>query len=115
MHTKDPEGRNSPTAKRLRALRKAEGGDNSTAWAKRMGMSLPQLSNFEGGVPLARNPAINMAKRIPGLTTDWLFLGREEGLPVDLRRRLRDAAKKVDEEDAEDIKEDANSEASAKA
>lgn len=91
MHTKETGGRESPGARRLRLLRMAEGGDNSSTWAKRMGMTLPQLSNYENGVPLSRNAAITMVKRVPGLTTDWLFLGREEGLSVDLRRRLREA------------------------
>src|SRR4051812_27247175 len=84
-------GRHSPGAKRLRLLRKAEGCDNSSAWARRMGLTLPQLSNFENGVPLSRNAAINMVRRVPGLTMDWLFLGREEGLSFDLRQRLRQA------------------------
>jgi hypothetical protein len=92
MHQKDYGGRESPGARRLRLLRRAEGGDNSSTWARRMGMTLPQLSNYENGVPLSRNAAITMARKVPGLTTDWLFLGREEGLSVDLRRRLRDAA-----------------------
>jgi transcriptional regulator with XRE-family HTH domain len=92
MHKKESGGRDSPCAQRLRLLRKAEGGENSSRWAARMGMTLPQLSNYENGVPLSRNAAITMAKRVPGLTTDWLFMGREEGLSVDLRRRLRAAA-----------------------
>lgn len=87
-------GREDQGARRLRQLRKAEGGESSTAWAKRMGMTLPQLSNYENGVPLSRNAAIVLVHRVPGLTTDWLFLGREEGLSFDLRQRLR-AAKTV--------------------
>jgi transcriptional regulator with XRE-family HTH domain len=92
MHTKESGGRASPGALRLRLLRKAEGGDNSSTWARRMGMTLPQLSNYENGVPLSRNAAIEMVKRIPGLTMDWLFMGRDGGLSVDLRRRLEAAA-----------------------
>lgn len=98
MHTKESGGRESPGAKRLRLLRMAEGGDNSSTWAIRMGMTLPQLSNYENGVPLSRNSAIKLVQRIPGLTTDWLFLGREEGLSVELRRRLRAAAETMDQE-----------------
>lgn len=96
MHIKESGGRASPGARRLRLLRKAEGGDNSTIWAKRMGMTLPQLSNYENGVKLSRDAAILMCKRVPGLTMDWLFMGREEGLSVDLRRRLEAAAAEAD-------------------
>ena len=85
-------GRDDAIAKRLRLLRIAEGEDSSGAWARRMGMSGPQYSNYENGIPLSRNAAITLATRVPGLTTDWLFMGREEGLSVDLCRRLRQAA-----------------------
>src|SRR3954468_21913142 len=84
-------GRHSPGAKGLRLLRKAEGFDNSSVWARRMGLTLPQLSNFENGVPLSLNAAKSMVRRVPGLTLDWLFFGREEGLSFDLRGRLRKA------------------------
>lgn len=85
-------GRNNPIAKRLRILRRAEGVSKSSVWAARMGMSLQQLSNYENGRLLSRNSAITLAKRVPGLTLDWIYLGREEGLSVDLRRRLHEAA-----------------------
>ena len=65
------------------ALRKAEGENSSSAWARRMGMKLAQYSNYENGYPLPRDGAITLATRVPGLTTDWLFMGREEGLSVD--------------------------------
>jgi hypothetical protein len=58
-----------------------------------MGMSLARYSNFENGYPLPRDAAITIVTRVPGLTTDWLFMGREAGLSVDLRRRLRQAAR----------------------
>lgn len=100
MHQKQAGGRDSPVAKRLRLLRIAEGGDNSTVWSRRVGMTLPQLSNYENGVMLSRDAAIRLATRVPGLTTDWLWLGREEGLSVDLRRRLQDAAKAMESAEA---------------
>lgn len=62
-------------------------------------MTLPQLSNYENGVPLSRNAAIMLVRKVPGLTTDWLFLGREEGLSVDLRRRLRKAGEAMDQDE----------------
>ena len=82
-------GRNSEEARRLRWLRAAEGAENSTEWARRIGWSLPQLSNYENGVRLSRDAAINIVKKVPGLTTDWLWFGAENGLSVDLAKRLR--------------------------
>jgi hypothetical protein len=76
-----------------------------------MGLTLPQLSNFENGVPLSKNAAIGMAKRIPGLTTDWLFMGREEGLSVQLRQRLREAAEQSEGNSSPEEGENAGSQA----
>jgi hypothetical protein len=90
-------GRDSEISKRLRVLREAEGEDSSSGWAERMGLTVAQYSNYENGYPLPRDPAIVMAREIPGLTTDWLFMGREEGLSFDLRRRLRAAARILEE------------------
>jgi hypothetical protein len=73
-----------------------------------MGMTLPQLSNFENGVPLSRNAAILLATRVPGLTTDWLWLGRLEGLSVDLRRRLEEAEQKLPDEEGKSKGESRN-------
>jgi transcriptional regulator with XRE-family HTH domain len=84
--------RDSAIAKRLRLLRKAQGDDSASGWARRMDMSPQQYSNYESGYPLPRDAAITLATRVPGLTTDWLFMGREEGLSVELGRRLRQAA-----------------------
>jgi hypothetical protein len=56
-----------------------------------MSMTPAQYSNFENGYPLPRDAAISLVMLVPGLTTDWLFMGREAGLSVDLRRRLREA------------------------
>ena len=84
-------GKNSPIARRLRVLRKAEADTRPVVWARRVGWSISQLSNYESGTPLSKNAAIGLAKLIPGLTTDWLFLGREQGLSVDLLRRIEAA------------------------
>ena len=89
---KGEDGRDNAIAKRLRLLRKAQGDDSSAVWARRMDMTPQQYSNYESGYPLPRDAAITLATRVPGLTTDWLFMGREEGLSVELCRRLRQAA-----------------------
>lgn len=90
MHTKQTGGKFSPMAQRLRLIRLAENETNSSRWAQRMGWTLPQLSNYENGVMISRDAAIQMANRVPGLTTDYILRGVVDGLTVDLRRRLED-------------------------
>ena len=91
MEREETGGKHSPIARRLRVLRKAEGDPRPVVWAHRVGWSISQLSNYESGVPLSKKSAIGLATLIPGLTTDWLFLGREQGLSVDMLRRLESA------------------------
>jgi transcriptional regulator with XRE-family HTH domain len=75
----------------MRLIRLAEGETNSTRWAKRMGWTLPQLSNYENGVMISRDAAIKMAEQVSGLTTDYIFRGKTDGMTIDLRRRLEEA------------------------
>jgi hypothetical protein len=91
MHTKQSGGKFSPMAQRLRLIRLAEGETNSSKWAKRMGWTLPQLSNYENGVLISRDAAIRMADQVPGLTTDYILRGKMDGMTVDLQRRLEEA------------------------
>lgn len=91
MHTKETGGRESPVAVRLRLIRMAEGEANALRWAKRMGWSAPQLSNYENGVMISRDAAIKMANMVPGLTTDYILRGKLEGMSVDFRKRLEEA------------------------
>lgn len=92
MHVKQSGGKFSPMAQRLRLIRMAEGETNSSRWAQRMGWTGPQLSNYENGVVISRDAAIQMANRVPGLTTDYILRGVMDGMTVDLRRRLEQAA-----------------------
>jgi transcriptional regulator with XRE-family HTH domain len=82
-------GRNGLAAQRLRWLRVAEGAKTSSEWAKRIGWSRPQLSNYENGVRLSLDSASTLRNKVHGLTVDWLLFGAENGLSVDLRDRLR--------------------------
>ncbi len=90
-HTKETGGRQSPMAIRMRLIRLAEGETNSSKWAARMGWSQPQLSNYENGVRISLTAAIQMANRVPGLTTDYILRDIKDGLTVSLRRRLEEA------------------------
>lgn len=81
------------TARRARAVRRLIAGDNQTVMATRLGIGVKRWNNFERNSPLTRDVALILVKVIPGLTTDWLFLGREDGLPLKLQRELAEADK----------------------
>lgn len=82
-------------AERLIALRLAMSGENQTRFAAQIGFEIKRWNNFERGLPLSKDAAIQLVTRIPGLTLDWLFLGREDGLPVKLHRELVEAGKAI--------------------
>lgn len=87
MADDDPES-NEAVSVRLRRLRRAYGFVKSSGFAAFLGVSPTRWSNFERGLPLSRDMSSRLTKRIPGLTLDWLYRGRSEGLPLELARRL---------------------------
>ncbi len=92
MTEKETGGRELPEAKRLRALRRAEGYTNAAAWAAKLGWTATQLSNFENGsrrVP--RDAALTIKRVVQGFNVDWLWTGDESGLSVALRDRIHRA------------------------
>jgi hypothetical protein len=88
---KKPE--DSDIAKRLSRLRQVVSGENQTAFAARMGIEVKRWNNFERGLPLSKEIAFLLIKKVPGLTLDWLWLGIESGLPIQLQRELTEAGK----------------------
>jgi hypothetical protein len=83
-----------PVARRLRTLQKAVGG-RGTTMADRLDISPQRWGNFLGGKPLNREVAIKLVQTIPGLTLDWLYLGKIDGLTVELARMLEEAEKQL--------------------
>lgn len=81
-------GKNSPTAKRLRQLRAAEGYRVAKTFAEHLGITQTRLSNMEAGHPLSIDVAKKLTAKVPGLSLDWLYFGKEEALPLALRQRL---------------------------
>jgi hypothetical protein len=82
------------TARRLKILRTyAQCGDSQTRFAVKYGFSVKQWNNFERGFPLSNPVAIQLVKQFPGLTLDWLYLGKADGLPGTLRTELEAAEK----------------------
>lgn len=84
-------GKNSPIARRLRQLRRAEGYAQAKHFAEHLGVTQSRLSNMEGGSPLSIDVAKRIVSRIPGISLDWLYFGKEEALPLAVRQRLADA------------------------
>ena len=85
-------------AARLRVLRHYVSGSahgSRLAFAKRMGIPYARWHNIERGLPLSKEIALHLVKAVHGLTLDWLYLGKEDGLSVKLQRDLAEAGKTV--------------------
>jgi hypothetical protein len=91
MSEKHPDGRNSPIARRLRAIMAAEHIPTQDAFAARLGVDTKRLNNALVGYSLSVDLAQRIKRAVPGMTRDWLYDGDENGLPVSLRDRLREA------------------------
>ncbi len=69
---------------------------SARAFAEFIGLSEQRYNNFENGTPLSKDAAFRLVAKIPGLTTDWLWFGRLEGLPYQLALELGpDASEKT--------------------
>jgi hypothetical protein len=89
---------NAAIAGRLKVLRRYISGDahgSRAIFAARIGIEYKRWNNFERGYPIPRDMAIHLVQAIHGLTLDWIYLGREDGLPVKLQRELAEAGKGV--------------------
>jgi DNA-binding XRE family transcriptional regulator len=87
---------NGEVPRRLRELRRAEGIPTAVAFAERLGASSARYGNIEGGsYALSIMVAHAVVDAIPGMTLDWLYYGREGGLDLPLRDRLRAAKEEI--------------------
>jgi hypothetical protein len=89
---------NADIARRLRILRHhvaGSGHGSQMTFASRMGIEHRRWNNFERGFPLSREIAVLLIRKIGGLTLDWLYLGRDDGLSRALHRELVEAGKAV--------------------
>ena len=80
--------RDETMAERLLKLRIAMGYESQGAFAALLGLSAPRWNNVENGLPMSRDIAFRLVQKCPGLTLDWLYFGKPDGLPVELARRL---------------------------
>jgi transcriptional regulator with XRE-family HTH domain len=77
---------------RLKRLRKAYGFETSSAFAAFLDIGLQRWNAFENGSPLSREVVFLLVRKFAGLTSDWLYFGRTDGLPLEVARRLGEFA-----------------------
>ncbi len=87
MARRETGGPKNELASRLRLLR-ASTGRSGPAFAEWIGIDYPRWNNYERGYPLPTPIALILCQRVPGLTLDWIYRGRFEGMTLDLVRRL---------------------------
>lgn len=75
-------------AARLKRLRDALEFETAIAFAAFLDIDYSRYSAFENGSPLSRQVAFILVQKISGLTLDWLYFGKTDGLSIELARRL---------------------------
>jgi transcriptional regulator with XRE-family HTH domain len=82
--------RNLVVGKRLQLARRAfKFGDNQGKFARGAGISPTAYNQWETGENYPGvAAAIKLCERYPGLTLDWIYRGKMEGLPTDLSNAL---------------------------
>lgn len=88
MASEDEAGpQSSDSAERMLRLRTALGG-SQTAFCKLFGFKPQRWSNYENGRPVGLPAALNLVRKIPGLTLDWIYFGDSSGLTMEMAKRL---------------------------
>ena len=86
----------SDDSKRARRLREAMGFNGrgaQQAFANFLGVDRGRWNNVECGAPLSKEMALRIVRKFPGVTLDWLFLGRTEGLTAEMALALSEPSK----------------------
>ena len=74
-------GRHDPIgARRMRHLRQAMGFAQAKEFAAWLGIGEDRWGNVERGYPLSADLARLLVQRIHGLSVDWLWFGKGDGL-----------------------------------
>jgi len=72
------------------------GRGDQQKFAELLGVDRGRLNNIECGAPLSKEMALRIVRKFPGVTLDWLFLGRTEGLTAEMARALSEPSKGTD-------------------
>jgi hypothetical protein len=75
-------------ADRLRRLWTAYDFPTAAAFARFLDIPLTTYNSFENGAPISRRVVFRICERMPGITSDWLYFGKSDGLPFEVLRRL---------------------------
>ncbi len=86
---------NELVSARLKLLREALGVSTQAKMADELGVEFNRYNNVERGKPLGHELAVLICRRFPGVTLDWLYFGKADGLPLELARRLGEAARPI--------------------
>jgi hypothetical protein len=79
---------NNQTSERLKLIRAVAGFETAGALAIKLNVGPQRLQAFENGFQLSLNLALQLVELVPGLTLDWLYLGRTNGLSAGLLLQL---------------------------
>lgn len=90
MKLQEAKSKSSAAAQRLKRLRAILRYPTANAFAAFLKVSPQRWNNFENGTPLSREVAFRLVQSVPGLTLDWLYFGKPDGLPLSLARELGD-------------------------
>jgi hypothetical protein len=99
MGLSDPLNAAKILARRMQALRLAEGYPTPASFAAHLGIDAKLLSAIEYGHPLSVENAHKIVLRVPGVDFNWLFYGQSSNLPLGLTNRLIAAARQLHETD----------------
>lgn len=84
-----------PLAKRMIILREALGYDTQLGFATYLGYSMQRYNNWERGTNVPHNVALEIVRRVPGLTTDWLYRGSLDGVSYSLVQKIQAAERRL--------------------
>jgi hypothetical protein len=92
---KDPAPKDMSSAERLRILREYARCETQTEFAHKYGFGVKQWNNLERGYALAPPVALQLCRKFPGISLDWLFRGLWDHLPGVVRAELEAAEKRL--------------------
>lgn len=90
--------------RRLRIMREILAGENQTEFARRLGVDFKRWSNYERGYPVPREVAFLIHQKFPGMSIEWIWFGKIDGLSPVYRDKIT-LAEKLDLEQQRDLAE----------
>jgi len=72
----------------MRALREYLGFKEAKKFAEFLGVAPGTYYHVENGKPISKAIAFAMCRKIPGMTLDWVWLGKNDKLPHDIAIKL---------------------------